>query len=305
MNEPWTYRPFSEYPAEIATNAAYRLGVQINTYEYGAVFQDRSYVFSILPPPSSGDCAGRFIWNLNIRGKRGNIVETFPAVEGDFVPTELYVTDADCIHVQWVGSDYNPEENDNNAYGGPPCPQNLDNGRADRHNMVQTYYASAQLPIKSFDYDFQMFQMDRARKLQLAFINQPIDDVSNCYPIEQIWAMSQRAQTSGNTEFIDQNGNNYMDQNNDRDRYWRNCGKLSGAKTPYFDGGLFRPGALGMWTYMDTRSNSFSNRQMIGMMFVQSVFLSNPGYMAATLIGTCDLFLLSYCSPLLSHHVCM
>jgi hypothetical protein len=282
-SEAASYNVFQEFPTELYPN--YRLGTEVNTNQYGRTFQDRSYVFSILPAPTTGDCVGRMIYNLNIRGKRGNIVETYPAVEGDYVPSELFLTDLDCVHVQWTGSDYNPARNDNDAYGGPASPQNLKDGRADRHNMVQTYFTSSNLPVKSLDFDYNMFQADRSRKLSLMFIGQPVDNVQACYPIEQILAMSALANTQGNTQFIDQNGNNYMTASADRDRYYKNCGKLSGAKTPYFDGGLFRPAAVGYFTYMDTRSSSFSNRQLIGIMQVQSGFLTNGGYVAATMAG--------------------
>ena len=130
--------------------------------QYGRTFQDRSYVFAIRKYPTN---PGGVIYNINVRGKRGNIVQTYPAVEYDFVPNRLSVATnvrllhaahallqclfcpflhsllfrlpfQDLIHFQWTGSDYNPRRGCNNAEGGPPDPNTADaarnNPRADR-----------------------------------------------------------------------------------------------------------------------------------------------------------------------------
>lgn len=44
-------------------------------------------------------------------GRRGNIVQVYPSVEYDFVPSELSVEQGTLLHFQWTGSDANPNGN--------------------------------------------------------------------------------------------------------------------------------------------------------------------------------------------------
>ena len=60
----------------------------------------RSHTFAVRS--RSSDLQGVKIHNLNVRGKRGNIVQVYPGVEYDFVPNSMFVKDSDYIHFQYV-----------------------------------------------------------------------------------------------------------------------------------------------------------------------------------------------------------
>jgi len=143
------------------------LRLALNTAQTGRTFQDRSHVMRLVKRPTAGtataaagsDVAQNFnqaalglnvgdagvqagttamqpkIWNLNVQGKRGNIVQTFPAVEYDFWPKTLDVQVGDCIAFQWTGS--NTHNNGNPAGDGQAGDAGEGRGGSDRSNIIQ------------------------------------------------------------------------------------------------------------------------------------------------------------------------
>tara|TARA_R110002050_G_scaffold92308_2_gene193194 strand:- start:185 stop:1624 length:1440 start_codon:yes stop_codon:yes gene_type:complete len=116
----------------------------INTAQTGRTFQDRSHIFSVRARPNGVGNNVR-IHNLVVQGKRGNIVQTFPAVEYNYMPEFLNIGENDMVHIQWTGS--NTHNNNAPAGDGQAGDDGEGTGGTDRHNIVQIRDQSQNYPL--------------------------------------------------------------------------------------------------------------------------------------------------------------
>lgn len=184
----------------------------IDTTQVGRTFQDRSFVWKMKEGLASDDC--KSVINLNVRGKRGNIVQAYPALEYDFVPNTLELKSTECVHVQIHSSDFNPA----NAAG---------EGKAqtDASNIVQIVNATANHPVHSMA--VSAFDRDTARALYMvgqdsSKCEQYDEDNDNTQAIDNCGVLNARVhtfsmepfklQSTGEYSFISTRNNNFSNR---------------------------------------------------------------------------------------------
>jgi len=146
---------------QINTTIGVPVRLAIDTSQYGRTFEDRSFTFDIIKRTS--DLNKEKIINVNVQGKRGNIAQIRNCVEYDFVPNNITITDDEYLHFQWVGSDYNPPENDGEGRAG-----------TDRSNLVFIDDLKDNFP------SLEMNIFDKEILIKLASIDQPYQNKSVC-----------------------------------------------------------------------------------------------------------------------------
>ncbi|RYG68249.1 hypothetical protein EON64_05600 [archaeon] len=301
-------------PGDSATKTDMFVKLKVNTNQYGRTFQDRSYVFAIKPLPTASTAAsnlldtpamdvttmrtalqnGGKIYNVNVRGKRGNIVQVYPSVEYDFVPNALAMSTNDMIHFQWTGSDYNPRRGCNDGTGGPPDANTFStdananqNPRADRSNVVLIQHMAFNVPQEYAGYtQNQNLSFSQKRKVSNSTIladapcyNPATDSQATataCYnTLMRLAYLNQQSDLGSmtlraNLPCLTQAQLDAIPNQDVADFHPLNCAKLNAKPHPYFDGGLIFMRKSGWFPFFSSRNNNFSNRQQIGIICVGS-----------------------------------
>lgn len=213
-----------------------RFQLAINTAQYGRTFQDRTHKFAIRKRPASLE--GAKISNLQVRGKRGNIVQTYPGTEYDFVPNRLACKNGDYVHFQWTGSNTNPNNNAGQGKQG-----------TDRHNAIllrPANYWEAGQPVDG-----------KLAKGEL----QTFGQWGNSYPAniddESTVFLGFSNRDMQHLAVLDTPGGQFGGE----------LSELDDAGT-YFDLGPRMCTENGIFHYMCTRNNNFSNRSQKGKVVV-------------------------------------
>jgi len=232
------------------------LSIALDTAQNGRTFQDRTHVFRVANKPN-GIPDGVKIFNLGTRGRRGNIVQSYPSMEYIFAPDRLVVKQGDWISINLHASDFN----DNTAGEGWQY--------SDRHNMVEMYHPGDNFP--KHPSDFSLFPENVARALMMPEFDPP-STYDPSLPYKDYTGMTLDDCVSYEhytyvTE-VEGNPNGEFPDNLDFEQYILNCGKMNHAGNLLHVDFEVTAAKDKMYWYVNTRNNNFSNRSHKGAIVV-------------------------------------
>lgn len=220
------------------------------------VYEDRSHIFKLLQRPATID-DDQTLHNIVVRGKRGNIVQTYPAVEYDFVPNKLHIKNGDAVQFQWTGSN---THNNGGHSKGQTGDAGEGNGGTDRNNMIQNFYKKTNFPLPYEKQSlFQNATFLWSEKYGEHDANVDLTDDTNA-----------NALTSYNAALAHATSGYYWSSQDFEDNKTKLDGRLNRA-SPSFQGVVFVPGSDAKYYYVGMRNNNFSNRSQKGELIVGTV----------------------------------
>ena len=233
---------FLEEDPTVTLDSGIELQLALDTSQIGRTFQDRSHLFVLQPRSAYQINDNKNIENLQVRGKRGNIVQTFPAVEYDFSPRRLEVDTQTYVHVQWAGSNSNPEDNAGEGTAG-----------TDRSNMVTVDDVNWNIPQGT---------------VSTGTSNKGGNSMWN--NVEWIWTQSDDKSVMDNLDNLEVQmaTSGYYDCVDNCEKSIENKSKVNkqlNNAPASFHGNLVRFKKAGKsYHYLSTRNNNFSNRAQKG-----------------------------------------
>lgn len=207
------------------------LRMNIDTTQFGRTFEDRSYTFEVRDSYTNSLTAN--VYNLNVRGKRGNIAQVRNCLEYDFTPQVLHAAVGDFVHFQITGSNHEPAGNAGNG-----------KTSTDRSNFVQMI---ANDPASNYPEPMttQSFFKNDATAYLWAHIGQ-----TGCADLATL-----RAREAAGQDISQQTDN---------------CADLNANMLGYFNGGILRLNRTMNVNYFSTRNNDFTNRSHKGHLKIRA-----------------------------------
>lgn len=265
-------------------NTALRLA--INTAQFGRTFQDRSHVLHIKARPNDQNgkpkksniagatgvqtqdfMANTDIYNLNVRGKRCNIVQCFPSVEYDFIPNKLAIVEGDAVHIQWTGS--NTHNNGNPAGDGQAGDAGEGTRGTDRHNIVEMMLGSSPIAFggvfpATFSESKMFKMMNDVYHAEHRYHTEDMAGATTPKTFTQVKTDIQiKAATAGYLKGYNENTLSYEISESDAGGDVDDFDVLLNNAPASFPGFLAKF-STGSYNYMCTRNNNFSNRNQQG-----------------------------------------